>query len=1072
MPFLPARMKLFCVTDFVARTRISFRDLQMCRRLFLYFGALLISLATFANDVPADYASWTIADLQSVVSDRGSVIQSFRIEGWVRAVVQDQQIIVLQDDSSVAFFQLPSVPATIRVGERVELDGKNCSLVRSAFGIRVGAAPVVDRDEHHKLVYKHGSVFLEAGFQPIRLACNNDVSVLGLEYEGPGIQRQKVPGRVLWRKAVDANGYQQGLDVSAYNVNQPKEWHRLSDFEKLNPVANRVVTNFELSCAYSSRTALVFSGYIEIPRDGIYTFYLNSDDVSQLEVGDPAVHCTAIASEGLVMPAIETFDQAFASRNTHQWVEVEGDVLFAGKSQQSMEIDLVKYGDQNLLPITVVEGGSLFYTNLVHRYIRVDGVCEFSDNLLYKKLVGVIVPSPEQVQIIFSTYKKAQDYSSNDFLTTAAQVRDLRPDQANMRIPVKIKGVVIASYAEALILQDSSGGAFVHINNPADWDINPHIGEIWEIGGTSDSGDFCPVVDANEAKYLGDAALPEPVHPTWDQLMNGSIDAEYVELEGVLTGISSNQMTLFTPDGNVTVNGNGWLTLPQMPPSISDWGNLVGSVVKIRGCYTAEWDAQTREVMGGRCYMCPAVMNVEESPPLDLFSLPTKKVADLFWFDARASALQRTKVAGQIIYAQPSEYFILDRGTGARVLTEKPVSLRVGDLVEAVGFPKLGGPSPILLESQVRKIGHASLPEPIRIPYKDLLNRRLDSTLVQITATLVNQTTEPDELVLALQAGPYYFTAKLNSKPALWPTLSVGSLLRVTGVYATAGENRPAVDSYPFELLLIKPADIAVLQQPSWWTVRHSITAAATLGGLLVITFAWITLLQRTLKKRTVQLRTEIEIRQEAEQHRVMEEERIRIARDLHDELGAGLSEVGILGALAKNPLIPPNDKEHYLGQLTESARSLVTGLDEIVWAVNPHYDSVNSLVTYYSLFAQRFLNLAGIACRLQVIEPIPEHSLDTKFRHGLFLAFKEALNNVVRHSKATEVEVKMEFLNDELTVSIRDNGCGIESSACPGQDGLVGMYERLRQLGGECKITSEPAGGTNVKFRIRLKEM
>src|SRR5208282_1993094 len=149
-----------------------------------------------------------------------------------------------------------------------------------------------------------------------------------------------------------------------------------------------VVTNFELSCAHSSRTALVFSGHIEIPRAGIYTFYLNSDDVSQLEVGDPAVHCTAIASEGMVMPAIKTFDQAFASQNTHQWVEVEGDVLFPGESQKNMEIDLVKYRDQNLLPITVVEGGALFNINLVHSYIRVAGVCEFSDNLLNKKLVG------------------------------------------------------------------------------------------------------------------------------------------------------------------------------------------------------------------------------------------------------------------------------------------------------------------------------------------------------------------------------------------------------------------------------------------------------------------------------------------------------------------------------------------------------------------------------------------------------------------------------------------------------------------------------------------------------------
>src|SRR5438132_9581192 len=146
-----------------------------------------------------------------------------------------------------------------------------------------------------------------------------------------------------------------------------------------------------------------------------------------------------------------------------------------------------------------------------------------------------------------------------------------------------------------------------------------------------------------------------------------------------------------------------------------------------------------------------------------------------------------------------------------------------------------------------------------------------------------------------------------------------------------------------------------------------------------------------------------------------MEQERTRVAQDLHDELGAGLTEVGILGSLAKNPSVPAAERERYLDRLTEAARSLVTGLDEIVWAVNPHYDSVASLASYYSLFAQRFLNLAGIACRLHIAEAFPDYPLDSRIRHGTFLAFKEALNNIVRHSGATEVELKIEVAEDRL---------------------------------------------------------
>lgn len=158
------------------------------------------------------------------------------------------------------------------------------------------------------------------------------------------------------------------------------------------------------------------------------------------------------------------------------------------------------------------------------------------------------------------------------------------------------------------------------------------------------------------------------------------------------------------------------------------------------------------------------------------------------------------------------------------------------------------------------------------------------------------------------------------------------------------------------------------------------------------------------------------------------------------------------------------------MNQLTESARALVTGLDEIVWAINPHYDSVNSLATYYSLFAQRFLNLAGIACRLEVAESLPEHSLDSKMRHGIFLAFKEALNNIVRHSGATEVEIRIEARGNQLLIRIQDNGRGLEAAgSVAGEDGLAGMRERLRQLGGECLIRSDAGRGMSVEFSLDL---
>jgi signal transduction histidine kinase len=155
---------------------------------------------------------------------------------------------------------------------------------------------------------------------------------------------------------------------------------------------------------------------------------------------------------------------------------------------------------------------------------------------------------------------------------------------------------------------------------------------------------------------------------------------------------------------------------------------------------------------------------------------------------------------------------------------------------------------------------------------------------------------------------------------------------------------------------------------------------------------------------------------------------------------------------------------------LTRVSRALVATLDEIVWAVNPKYDSVGALVSYYSLFAQRFLNLAGMACRLQVSESFPDAPLDSRLRHGIFLAFKEALNNAVRHSGASEVRITMDGADRRLRIMVSDNGKGFETiAAAPGSDGVASMKQRMHKLGGHCQIASQPGTGTTVELSLPI---
>ena len=212
---------------------------------------------------------------------------------------------------------------------------------------------------------------------------------------------------------------------------------------------------------------------------------------------------------------------------------------------------------------------------------------------------------------------------------------------------------------------------------------------------------------------------------------------------------------------------------------------------------------------------------------------------------------------------------------------------------------------------------------------------------------------------------------------------------------------------------------------------------------------------------------------QHLERQQALERERARIARDLHDELGIGLTEIGLLGDLAGAPNLAGNGETSraYLNEIVDRARELVVLLDEIVWAVNPANDSSQSLSDYFLKYAQTLLLRASIRCRLDVTEPFPNYGLNSEERHQLFLAFKEALNNVIRHSGATEVQISLSILSDELTIKVQDNGRGLNTGDMhSSRDGLHGMRERLGQLGGRCDIAESTDGGACVKLTIPVR--
>ena len=213
-------------------------------------------------------------------------------------------------------------------------------------------------------------------------------------------------------------------------------------------------------------------------------------------------------------------------------------------------------------------------------------------------------------------------------------------------------------------------------------------------------------------------------------------------------------------------------------------------------------------------------------------------------------------------------------------------------------------------------------------------------------------------------------------------------------------------DVAPFDLLLHSPADIEVLSQPSWWTLRRLLVIVGVLVCTLALLGLWITQLHRQVEERTAELATQIHNRQRVEHQRAMEQERARIAQDLHDELGSGITEISMLATVAGSASAPGNGQGGHLEEIGDRARQMVTALDEIVWAMNPKHDSLMSLVSYSCLYADRLLKLANITCQLKGAVDLPDRAVSSVHRHEFFLAFKEAITNVIHHSGATEVRL------------------------------------------------------------------
>lgn len=202
----------------------------------------------------------------------------------------------------------------------------------------------------------------------------------------------------------------------------------------------------------------------------------------------------------------------------------------------------------------------------------------------------------------------------------------------------------------------------------------------------------------------------------------------------------------------------------------------------------------------------------------------------------------------------------------------------------------------------------------------------------------------------------------------------------------------------------------------------------------------------------------------------LLDRERARIARDIHDELGAGLTQLVLEGEVARTELPEGSAARDRLESLCDRARTLAGAMDELVWAVNSRRDTLRDFVAFTSKYIRRFLEPTSIRCRLDVASDLPDVTCDLPVRRNLLLAVKEAVNNAVKYSGSHQLCFRVERRPPMLVVAVEDDGRGFDLAAARATgNGLANLAERMRDIGGVCRIVTAPGSGCRVELELPL---
>ncbi|HEY1660833.1 MAG TPA: histidine kinase [Verrucomicrobiae bacterium] len=1011
---------------------------------------------------------------------------NFNLTGVVTLVDTTRDLVVLQDTTGSVALNFPMGNRKLQVGQLVTIDGTNCCPLFSSFPdypCRPSGWDICSSFEtpsnwgEYNLTRMRGCVHPDVTGDYIFWIASDNSSELWLSTdENPSEARQIC--------SVPRFGWVAPHEWSKFSTQRSEPIH-LEAGKKyyIEALQEQTTIGENLSVAWQGpgMSQSVIDDKHLIPEDktshslqtatnGILReYWTNYPDGDLTGLGGPrpfesalTIKNVGIRIEGqgqLPNPEQIDWDQPLAPEANYRWVQAEGLVTFKATDGNTTTLELSD--GRTLIRVKTDHWNQDMASSFSNLVVRVNGVCEGVRSQDGTVLPGLIWASAS------NSVSFVKALATNTLTLSSRSLQPVVTNNPSMPGFYGMHGVVTFNDRvfgkDYLFVQQDNTVVLLYLGTLS-FQKPLEVGEDVDLGGTLEPGQYLSGLSPLFVTEQGWHSMPTPIAHPLSVSASASLDGRWSELDCVVHSVN--------PNGTLSVagkDGAAYLWLGQTPRN--DLAGYVDAKLRVRGVLMLNLLDDPALLVPSRSFV-----NVEEEARSNPFDAPRSWIAGLPSDEADCSSSHRILVAGEVTYQDDQSFFIQDDSGGVRVQTRAKPKVTLGEAVEVVAFPALNGLIHALTDPLVRPARSMVRVSPKDLDLNETLPPKQDGSLVNVSATLLGHKTNGMNQVLELQGQQHMFVATLLAGGGTLPNITTGSELQVTGVYddeptismpadAESGKGQPYLASP--NILLRSPKDVVVLAGPPWWTLKRTVTLVGALLTVLVVSLLWVHLLRRRLERQQAsRLAFSRQILQG------QENERQRIAANLHDSLGQNLLVIKNQAELAMQTAVDESARQDRLGKISEITSQAIEEVRRITHGLRPYQldrlgltQAIRASVNHASetnpiLFASRVEDIDGLFNKEAEIH--------------VYRIVQEAITNVVKHAAATEAAVVIKKRASIISISIRDNGRGFDPARPTSEPhdlsyGLNGISERVRILKGDLAIDSRPGEGASLTIEIPL---